>query len=201
MAQDTIYIYNPITFEYVGTSKAKLDVLGTKALGKKRYTKPAHSTFIKPPKAKKNEIVIFEKVGWAIKKDFRGSVYYEKNGKKHIIEKINETIPEWAVLLEPPKNFKEPVYDTNDNKWVDRSIVKELKYNNISVRTKEDVNKVTSDLIKNLGEEKIKTLKLLAGNGECKEWDDFIITREKLLEEGKLFIKNNYLEKSEIKEK
>jgi len=62
------------------------------------------------------------------------------------------------------------------------------------VKSKRDINKIMSNMIPMLGEEKAKTEKLLAGNEPCLIWDNFITKRNKILEEGRKFIQDNNLE-------
>lgn len=189
MEQNTVYNYDRKTYEYIGASKAQLDVRATEIEGKNVYILPSFSTFLKPPTTKEKEAAVFEgESKWLVKKDYRGSIYYEKNGTKHIIIDIGEVIPEYAVLEPPPEDFVEPEYV--DGKWVDKA----LYYKGIVVNNEAGVNRITYSRIKDLGEEKVKTLKLLAGSKECKEWDDFIVARDIILEEGRVFIREHFKE-------
>jgi len=62
------------------------------------------------------------------------------------------------------------------------------------VFTKADVDKITSERIAALGEDRAKTEKLLAGTKACAIWDDFITARTAILKEGDKFITANKLE-------
>lgn len=188
--KNKIYSFDKITKEYLGESKAQLDPVLTKKNGKPTYSCTITSTFQKPPKAKKNEIQIYdsENDNWIIKKDFRGKEYYTEDGKKVIITNIDETFPNNAILDAPVDTLIEPVY--KDGKWKENGVV----YKGQLVKTKKDVDSITTSLIRNAGEEKAKTEKLLAGNKKCEIWDEFIEKRKILIEEGNAFIKDNNLE-------
>jgi len=148
--QSIVYHYHHITHEFLFESNAPLDPLETKFHGVNMYSKPANSTFLKPPAITKNEIVIFENNKWVVKKDTRETVVYKK---KDDIENINN-----------------------------------IKYHDIVVKTKEDVDVITSSLIKMLGEDKAKTEKMIAGTKPCESWKMFVKNRKQLLEEGQKFI-------------
>lgn len=189
--QNKVYNFHPETKEFLFESNATLDPLETKKLGENVYIKPAFSTFIKPVKAKKNQVMVFdiENYKWISKKDFRGTEYYDKNGEKHIITNIDEIVPKDAILEPMPTNFiTKPKYE--NGRWAESGLI----YKGCEVKTKKDVDDITKSLIRNAGEEKAKTEKLLAGNKKCEIWDEFIEKRKILIEEGNTFIKDNNLE-------
>lgn len=187
--KDIIYNFDPETKEFTCESKAYLDPLETKMAGSNIYTKPAKSTFIKPPKTKKNQVLVFdeEEEKWIIKKDFRGTEYYDVNGDKHIITNIDETVPNDAILEQPTNFITKPKYE--NGKWIESGLV----YNGIEVKTKQDVKDIMRTIITNLGEDKAKTEKLIAGNNKCEVWDEFIKNRAIILKEGNAFIEDNLL--------
>lgn len=187
--ENKTYSFDKITKEYVGETIGVVDPILTKKNGKPTYSCTTSSTFQKPPDVKENEIQIydFKTDSWIIKKDFRGKEYYLSNGTKIVITEIDKTFPEDAILEPPLEDLKTPEYV--NNKWIETSLI----YKNFNVETKEDVDRVTSSLIKSLDEEKCKTEKLLAGNNECKIWDEFVEKRNNLIEEGKEFKKTNNL--------
>lgn len=188
--KNKIYSFDKVTKEYLGETIAPLDPVLTKKNGKPTYACTITSTFQKPPKVKKNEIQLYDSVNdkWVIKKDFRGKEYYTEDGKKIIISNIDENIPDNAILDAPIENLIEPVY--KDGKWKEKGLV----YKGQIIKTKNDVNSITRSSIRNIGEEKAKTEKLLAGNKKCEIWDEFIEKRKILIEEGNTFIKDNNLE-------
>ena len=68
-----------------------------------------------------------------------------------------------------------------------------LDFGEQKVRAKADVDKITAQRIADLGEQKAKTEKLLAGTKACTIWDDFIAARAGILKEGDDFIAANSL--------
>lgn len=68
-----------------------------------------------------------------------------------------------------------------------------LTYLGIEVSTKADVDAITRQRIIDLGEEKAKTEKIIAGSGECPIWDTFVIARAAIIQEGDAFIAANNL--------
>jgi hypothetical protein len=188
--QNKIYIFDRITKEYKGETNAPLDPVLTKNNKTPTYSCTTTSTFQKPPEVKENEIQIYdhENDSWIIKKDFRGKEYYLPTGEKLTISKIDELFPENAIFAPPPTTVTSVKY-INDE-WVESGLI----YHGVEIKTKEDVDKVTRSLIRNLGEEKAKTEKLLAGNNECVIWDKFIEDRKLIIKEGNDFIEKNSLE-------
>jgi hypothetical protein len=189
--ENTIYIFDIKTKEFTGESKAYRDPEESKKNNRETYTCSTNSTFQKPPEIKENEILIydFENDSWIIKKDFRGKEYYLPNGNKIIITNIDELIPEDAILEPPPNSLiTKPKYE--NNQWVESGLI----YKGIEVKTKKDVDNITKTLIRNIGEEKAKTEKLIAGNNECEIWNKFLEDRELIIKEGNDFIKENNLE-------
>lgn len=73
-----IYNYDKITKEYIGESEAALDVEESRKTGQDVYSLPANASFNKPPKAKKNETVIYNN-GWCIVPDYRGQYMVNAN--------------------------------------------------------------------------------------------------------------------------
>lgn len=188
--ENTIYIFDIKTKEFTGESKAYRDPEESKKNNRETYTCSTNSTFQKPPEIKENEIQVydFENDSWIIKKDFRGKEYYLPNGNKIIITNIDELIPEDAILDAPVDTLIEPVY--KDGKWKENGVI----YRGQLVKTKKDVDSITTSLIRNAGEEKAKTEKLLAGNKKCEIWNKFIEARALIIKEGNDFIKENNLE-------
>jgi len=189
--KNKLYSFDRVTKEYLGETIAPLDPVLTKKNGKPTYACTTTSTFQKPPEIKENEILIydFENDSWIIKKDFRGKEYYLPNGNKIIITNIDELIPEDAILEPPPNSLiTKPKYE--NNQWVESGLI----YKGIEVKTKKDVDDITKSLIRNIGEDKAKTEKLIAGNNECEIWNKFIEARALIIKEGNDFIKENNLE-------
>lgn len=192
---DTIYNYDKITGEYIGSSKAPIDIIETEKSGKNVYIKTLYSTFTEPPKTEENEVSIFIDDIWIITKDFRGVVYYDKTGNKYVIEKINDTLPDWAILISPPKEFTNPFYD--GEKWIDNKPPTILKYMGHEVYNALSVDIVTTKLLNGLEEDKAKTEKLLSGDNPCPIWDKFLEKRKEILDQGTEFKKIHFPPKEE----
>jgi hypothetical protein len=189
-----IYHYDSYTKKFFGSSDARLDPLESEKQGKKIYLMPAFSTTIEPPEIGVNEAAIFDttKKSWEIKIDYTMKPIYKKEdgSQNPMIEEFGVDIPDDCTTIPPPKDFKHPKFV--DEKWIDNSIFFK-KRGRIFKRDKASVDLNTSTLVKNLGEDKVKTLKMIAGDGYCPEWDNFLIERQKIIDEGNEFIIDNDL--------
>lgn len=58
---------------------------------------------IPPPSVKLNEVAVVVNGKWVIKSDFRGTVYWLPDGKRHEVLSIDETIPDEASF-DPPQS-------------------------------------------------------------------------------------------------
>jgi hypothetical protein len=94
-----IYNYDEITKEYIGQCNADLDPEETKRQGKNVYLIPANATTKKPPKAKENEIVIYNE-GWEIVADFRGLYMVNSDMQPKKVEGIGELPEGYAIATE-----------------------------------------------------------------------------------------------------
>lgn len=106
-----IYNYNEITKEYTGYCEADLDPAESKAQGKDIYLIPANATDVKPPKAKTNEVVIYDN-GWKIEADFRGKYIVNEDMKPEIVKEIGE-LPEGYIVItetQAKKIEQDPLY-------------------------------------------------------------------------------------------
>ena len=103
-----------------------------------------------------------------------------------------------STLKKPPKVTKKQVacFDEEKNKWVKKPVLPDLTlyYRDKVIGNKADVNRITEAAIKELGEDKVKTLKMIAGDDECPEWDEFVEKRRILVEDGGNFIAENGLD-------
>jgi hypothetical protein len=189
--KNIVYNYDRITFEYIGPSDASFDPEVSKIERRKKYTSPAFSTFTQPPKLKINEVAIYENddIEWVIKPDFRGTLYYDTDGKEYFINKIGEEVPnEFKNISKPTDNLFKPKYE--NGKWIETALI----FKGFEVKSKKDVDVITSNLIKNCGEEKAKTEKLICGNENCEVWNNFIKERQKIINEGNDFVSKYNLE-------
>lgn len=98
-----IYNYDPITTEYTGYSEASLDPQESKVQGKDVYLIPAYATTVKPPKAKTNEVVIYDN-GWQIKADCRGKYIVNDDMEPYIYDKIGNLPEGYIVITENQAN-------------------------------------------------------------------------------------------------
>lgn len=92
-----IYNYDEITKEYTGYCEASLDPAQSKIEGKEVYLIPAYATTVKPPKAKTNEVVIYDN-GWQIKADYRGKYIVNNDMEPYIYDKIGN-LPEGYIAI------------------------------------------------------------------------------------------------------
>lgn len=92
-----VYNYDPITTEYTDSCEASLDPAQSKIEGKEVYLIPAYATTVKPPKAKTNEVVIYDN-GWQIKADYRGKYIVNNDMEPYIYDKIGN-LPEGYIAI------------------------------------------------------------------------------------------------------
>lgn len=92
-----VYNYDPFTNEYTDYCEASLDPAQSKIEGKDVYLIPAYATTVKPPKAKTNEVVIYDN-GWQIKADYRGKYIVNADMKPYIYDKIGN-LPEGYIAI------------------------------------------------------------------------------------------------------
>lgn len=186
-----VYTFDKETKEYIGVGDAIFDEVISKDQGKNLYRAPEFSSFNKPPDTKEEEIAVWIIIDqWEIHKDFRGKSYYEKNGKKIIITKIDEDIPYWGIIEPPPSEFIKPKWD--GDKWIETNPPPPLKYRGTDVTSIPGVDMVTYNAIKYLDEDAVKTKKMLAGDNPCPEWEEFLVKRQELLDEGRKFKKEHF---------
>lgn len=94
-----IYNYDSTTKEYTGSCGASLDPQETKAQGKDIYLIPAYATTVKPPKAKTNEVIIYDN-GWQIKADYRGKYIVNEDMEPQQVEEIGDLPDGFIVITE-----------------------------------------------------------------------------------------------------
>lgn len=185
------YHYDPETKEYLNQSNARLDPMETEVQGEDVFLCPKHATHIAPPSLGANQVAVFDEENqeWDTMADFRGSVYYGRYGDENVIEEIGETIPEGPdySTTPPPSELKKPKLHYSN--WVEDGLI----YRDALVETKADVDALTRQAIIDLGEEKAKTMKLIAGDAACPEWDAFVAARNDLVNEGNQFVADNNL--------
>lgn len=183
-----IYHYQPDTFEYLGTSEAKIDPLETAKAGVPVYLIPANATKDQPPEAGTNQRARRNGDAWELVDDYRGQEYWNKDtGAKITITALGDAIPAGHTLQAPPAGMFDPQW--NGAAWIETAIV----FQGVNVDSKAAVDRITSQRISAIGEEKAKTEKLLAGTNACAIWDAFIAARAVILQEGDNFIAANNL--------
>lgn len=183
-----IYHYSQNTYEYLGTTEARIDPMETAKAGEKVYLIPANATADHPPESGLNQIARRNGDAWALVDDYRGQEYWDKDtGVKITITELGITIPNDRPTQAPPAGMFNPVW--NGSAWIESAII----FQGAKVTTKNDVDRITRARISALGEEKAKTEKLLDGAGACAIWDEFIAARAVILQEGDSFIAANSL--------
>jgi len=185
-----IYHYHPDTYEYLCTSGARIDPLETAKTRETVYMIPAHATTDQPPQTGANQAARrINNDAWEVVDDYRGQEYWDKDtGEKITITALGVTIPDGYPTQAPPSGIYDPKWDGRAA-WVETAIV----FRETKVMTKADVDRITTQRIADLGEEKAKTEKLLAGSNACPIWDTFIAARVAILQEGDEFIIANSL--------
>lgn len=195
------YDYDPDTKEYTGEyGPAQIDPLETELQGEDVFLCPAHATLIQPPQTGANEIAVFdeETEAWEVKVDFRGQKYWGRFAEPFEIDEIGETVPtgpdysiipppEWPDMVSPKLHY---------NEWVEGALLYPNENGKmIPVTTKAKVDELTSRRIRaaGVGEDKAKTLKTLAGDDPCPEFDDWLVLRNQILLEGNQFVADNGL--------
>lgn len=92
-----VYNYDEITKEYTDYCEASLDPAQSKIEGKDVYLIPAYATTVKPPKAKTNEVCVYDN-GWQIKADYRGKYIVNDDMNPYIYDKIGN-LPEGYIAI------------------------------------------------------------------------------------------------------
>jgi len=184
-----VYHYNPITYEYLGSSTASVSPLEP---GK--FLCPANATFMAPMVIEdSNQIQVFDEdtVSWSIVCDFRGQRCYKKtNGESYVILVLNENIPDTHVTDAPPEGIFKPQW--NGAEWIETALLFQDKI----VENKLDVDAITKMRISALDEEKVKTEymeSIYNGDAVPVSWLTFIEQRAIILQEGNSFIAENSL--------
>lgn len=182
-----LHHYDRETGEYTGSSAAQLDVRETRAAGHPVYLSIPHATTIAPPEAVDGMARIFDGERWGLVDDHRGVPMYSKvDGHSNSMVALGP-IPEDYTSEAPPAGMIRPMYEGGT--WIEQAIV----FQGREVASKADVDAITRLRIIDLGEEKAKTEKLLAGSDPCPLWDAFIAQRAILLQEGDAFVAANDL--------
>lgn len=196
------YDYDPETKAYTGEyGPAHIDPLETELQGEDVFICPANATLIQPPQTGANEVAVFDEDAdeWTVENDFRGQKYWGRFAEPFEIEEIGETVPEGPdYSLEPPPEWPDMVSPKlHYGNWVEGAIL----YPNqdgkmIPVTTKAKVDELTSRRIRaaGVGEDKAKTMKVLAGDDPCPEFDEWLDLRNQLVDEGNQFIIDNDLQ-------
>jgi hypothetical protein len=183
-----LYNYSASTGEYLGKSEAQLDPLESIKAGTDVFLNLATATLIAPPEAGANQKAVWQGEQWSLVDDYRGQTYYNReNGQPATIAELGVAIPGDSILKAPPAGLFSPQW--NGKKWMETALL----HQGVVVQTKAAVDRITAQRIANLGEDKAKTEKLIAGTKACPIWDDFIAARAVILQEGDDFIAANKL--------
>lgn len=134
-----IYNYDAITLEFTEQSYADLDPEQSKIEGKDVYLIPANSTTIKPPKAKKNEVVLWNETNWEIEPDYRDIYIVDATMQPYKYDKIGK-LPDGFIPITDAQAEKiiadKLYYVIQDNKLVknpnyeaDKAAIRENDFN------------------------------------------------------------------------
>ena len=109
-----IYVYEPITKEYVGS----LDVNENEVM-------PANTTIVEPPFLNINEVCIFENGEWIVLPNYKFKVVYEKaTGRDLVYDKFGD-LPSHLTSLKCPNK---DLYSWNGSEWV-QDLAKYISFN------------------------------------------------------------------------
>lgn len=107
------YVWDRKTLVFVGTVVSDPD-----SLDLERWVKPFNSSFDEPPMIEEGQVVVrdVENDEWIVEVDFRGTEYWDEDGKKHTITELGEEVPEGALLEEPviPPTIEKQTADAED---------------------------------------------------------------------------------------
>lgn len=106
MEAPKIYNYHPQSFEYLSDGLADIS-----PMEEGKWLFPAFSTLKKPPQLKPNQnaLFLFEQQQWQVVDDFRGEIWYQKDGEKVIITSFGDpTI--LGYMPQPPEKIDEYIY-------------------------------------------------------------------------------------------
>lgn len=180
-----IYHYHPETGEYMRTAEARLDPRESHIQGHEVYMIPSFATSVVPPDEEEGMARVFNVEEWSQVEDHRGEILYNAtNGQSMTVSELGE-IPDGYTSEAPSEGMLKPQYV--DGEWVETAIV----FQGVAVSSKDEVDAITRQRIIDLGEEKAKTEKIIAGDGECTIWDDFLAQRAVILQEGDDCISDN----------
>ncbi len=188
------HYFDEETGEYTGgeDAPARLDPRETELQGKDIFLCPRFATHIVPPVTGANEVAVWddEFEQWEVKADFRGQVYYERFGEMKTVTEIGVLVPTGADYSLDPPDEEIHMPKLHYGAWVENGIV----FHDRLVLGKTEVDTVVRFEIKDIGvgEEKAKTLKMLAGEDACPEWDEWVSERQSLIDEGNTFCEDNF---------
>ena len=186
-----VYNYDKETKEYLVESDADLDPAESELQGEDVYLLPAHATFIEPPIAIDGKIAVFKAGKWSMRSDNRGTTYYKSDGTATTITKVGKRIPEDCILNGPPEDLQIPNW--NGTHWIEGGLVFHGRLIKAKKNGKGRIKQIVKQAIYDLGEDKAKTLKLIAGDGPCPEWDEFLAGRQELIDAEEQYIIDNEL--------
>lgn len=134
-----IYNYDAVTLEFTEQSYADLDPEQSKIEGKDVYLIPANSTTIKPPKAKKNEVVLWNDTNWKIEPDYRDTYIVDATMQPYKYDKIGELPDGFIPITDAQAEIiiaDKLYYVIQDNKLVknpnyeaDKAAIRENEFN------------------------------------------------------------------------
>jgi hypothetical protein len=108
---------------------------------------------------------------------------------------VGPTGPDFT--LEPPPEYPDMVQPKlHYNEWVEGAIVFMNERGDpkpVTTKAKVDIFTARKIRVAGVGEEKAKTLKILAGEDPCPEFDEWLELRNALVDEGNQFIIDNDL--------
>lgn len=99
-----VFHYHPDTGEFIGQSAARPNPLEAG-----RFLVPRHATTQEVPKGEPDQVAVYEAGQWVARPDFRGVIYWTREGEERQIAQIGETVP--ADALDAPPDLPAPPPD------------------------------------------------------------------------------------------
>lgn len=97
-----LHTFNPTTGEFLGSRLARLDPLETNVQEKPVYLIPKNSTPTAPPNTGDDEVSVWNGKEWEVRKDFRGSIWYDTDGNEVVVSVIGDPAAQQGLSKDKP---------------------------------------------------------------------------------------------------
>lgn len=99
-----IYMFDPVTGEYRGSARARVDPVTTEETDVLTWLLPSNSTYETPPPKKEGFYPCFIKGRWEYVKDNRGIIYDVETRDSFMFNNLGEDIPSGFTKIPPPNS-------------------------------------------------------------------------------------------------